>query len=59
MHCVMAEFFSLPTCATNLKDRADMCSTRGPTRPHETYEISKSRDFEPDFLISNLISVDF
>jgi hypothetical protein len=32
---------------------------RGPTRPHEAYEISKSRDFEPDFLISNLISVDF
>jgi hypothetical protein len=31
----------------------------GPTRPHEAYEISKSRDFEPDFLISNLISVDF
>jgi hypothetical protein len=32
---------------------------RGPTRPHEAYEISKSRDFELDFLISNLISVDF
>ena len=33
--------------------------SRGPTRPHEAYEISKSRDFELDFLISNLISVDF
>jgi hypothetical protein len=33
--------------------------SRGPTRPHEAYKISKSCDFEPDFLISNLISVDF
>ena len=22
---------------------------RGPTRPHEAYEMSKSHDFEPDF----------
>jgi hypothetical protein len=36
-----------------------VAEARGPTRPHEAYEISKSRDFEPDFLISNLISVDF
>jgi hypothetical protein len=34
-------------------------NARGPTRPHEAYEISKSRDFQPDFLISNLISDDF
>ena len=31
----------------------------GSDTAHEAYEISKSRDFEPDFLISNLISVDF
>ena len=42
-----------------LDNSASLSMTRGPTRPHEAYEISKSRDFEPDFLISNLISVDF
>ena len=36
-----------------------VATTEGSTRPHEAYEISKSRDFEPDFLISNLISIDF
>jgi hypothetical protein len=42
--------------AQQLASVAQLVRARGPTRPHEAYEISKSRDFEPDFLISNLIS---